>query len=30
MADIEGVKETKHYYPEIPPAHEGFHLKGAY
>ena len=30
MADIEGVKETKHYYPEIPPAHEGFHLKGAH
>jgi len=30
MADIEGVKETKHYYPEIPPSHEGFHLKGAH
>ena len=30
MADIEGVKETKNYYPEIPAAHEGFHLKGAH
>jgi len=30
MADIEGVKETKQYYPDIPAAHEGFHLKGAH
>jgi len=30
MADIEGVKETKNYYPEVPPSHEGFHLKGAH
>jgi len=30
MADLEGVKETKQYYPGIPAAHEGFHLKGAH
>ena len=30
MADIEGAKETKNYYPEVPAAHEGFHLKGAH
>ncbi|MCK7461415.1 MAG: hypothetical protein MZU84_04785 [Sphingobacterium sp.] len=30
MADIEGVKETKNYYPEVPASHEGFHLKGAH
>ena len=30
MADIEGVKETKNYYPDIPASHEGFHLKGAH
>jgi putative autoinducer-2 (AI-2) aldolase len=30
MADIEGIKETKQYYPEVPAAHEGFHLKGAH
>jgi putative autoinducer-2 (AI-2) aldolase len=30
MADVEGVKETKNYYPEIPASHEGFHLKGAH
>jgi putative autoinducer-2 (AI-2) aldolase len=30
MADIEGTKETKQYYPEVPAAHEGFHLKGAH
>jgi 3-hydroxy-5-phosphonooxypentane-2,4-dione thiolase len=30
MADIEGVKDTKNYAPEIPASHEGFHLKGAH
>ena len=30
MADTEGVKETKNYYPEVPASHEGFHLKGAH
>lgn len=30
MADTEGVKETKQYFPEIPASHEGFHLKGAH
>jgi putative autoinducer-2 (AI-2) aldolase len=30
MADIEGVKDTKHYFTEVPASHEGFHLKGAH
>ena len=30
MADIEGDKETKNYFPEIPARHEGFHVKGAH
>jgi len=30
MADIDGVKETKNYFPDIPASHEGFHLKGAH
>jgi putative autoinducer-2 (AI-2) aldolase len=30
MADIEGVKDTKNYHPEIPASHGGFHLKGAH
>ena len=30
MADIDGIKEAKHYYSEIPQAHEGFFLKGAH
>jgi putative autoinducer-2 (AI-2) aldolase len=30
MADIEGVKETKNYYADVPASHEGFHLKGAH
>jgi 3-hydroxy-5-phosphonooxypentane-2,4-dione thiolase len=30
MADIETGKETKNFYPEVPAAHEGFHVKGAH
>ncbi|MDO8595509.1 MAG: 3-hydroxy-5-phosphonooxypentane-2,4-dione thiolase, partial [Sulfuricaulis sp.] len=30
MADTEDVKETKHYFPDIPASHEGFYLKGAH
>jgi len=30
MADIEDVKDTKHYFPGVPASHEGFHLKGAH
>jgi len=30
MADIDGVKETKSFHPEIPSAHDGFYLKGAH
>jgi putative autoinducer-2 (AI-2) aldolase len=30
MADIEGVKETKHYFTGVPASHAGFHLKGAH
>ena len=30
MADIDGVKETKNFYPDIPAAHDGFHVKGAH
>jgi 3-hydroxy-5-phosphonooxypentane-2,4-dione thiolase len=30
MADIEGVKDTKHYFTGVPASHEGFHLKGAH
>jgi putative autoinducer-2 (AI-2) aldolase len=30
MADTEGVKDTKHYFTEVPASHEGFHLKGAH
>ena len=30
MADIEGVKDTKNYFAEVPASHEGFHLKGAH
>ena len=30
MADIEDVKETKNYFPDIPARHEGFYLKGAH
>lgn len=30
MADIDGAKDTKQYFPDIPAAHEGFHVKGAH
>lgn len=30
MADIEDVKDTKNYFPDIPAPHEGFYLKGAH
>ena len=30
MADIEGDKETKNYFPHIAARHEGFHVKGAH
>ncbi len=30
MADIDGAKETKNFFPDIPAAHEGFPLKGAH
>ncbi len=30
MADIEDIKETKNYFPDIPARHEGFYLKGAH
>jgi putative autoinducer-2 (AI-2) aldolase len=30
MADIDGAKETKNFFPGIPATHEGFPLKGAH
>jgi len=30
MADTEGEKETKNYFPDIPASHDGFYLKGAH
>jgi len=30
MADIDGIKETKNYFTDVPASHDGFHLKGAH
>src|SRR3972149_6816878 len=30
MADTEHIKETRNYFLDVPPSHEGFYLKGAH